>query len=148
LNKFDFPPIWLLLSLLVAWSLARFFPQTVINFVWQGKFALILLGIGLVLNALAFREMSRAKTTIIPHQDPNELVTSGIFSWTRNPIYLGDMFFLGAGIVWWGSISALPLFWLFARVIEKRFIKLEEAKMRAFFGVRFDEWCGKTRRWL
>ncbi len=56
--------------------------------------AALLFVAGLLLTVLAMTEMARAKTTIIPRKDPNALVTSGIFRFTRNPIYLGDLFFL------------------------------------------------------
>ncbi len=147
MKKIDYPPIWLAGYLAIAWALARFFPQTVYAIPYAGYIALLPLLAGIALMALAVIEMRRAKTTIIPRRDPNALVTSGIFAHTRNPIYLGDLLVLAAGIIWWGSISALPLLWLFPYVINRRFIDGEEDKMREFFGKSFDDWSAKTKRW-
>ena len=143
----DYPPVWLAGSLAVAWGLARFFPQTVYELPFKWLVALVLLLAGVVLMALAIKEMRRTKTTIVPREDPNALVTSGIFKRTRNPIYLGDLLILAAGIVWWGSVSAILLLWLFPFVINRRFIEGEEDKMREFFGAAFDVWSAKTKRW-
>ncbi len=143
----DYPPIWLAGFLAIAWGLARFFPHTVYLLPLRGWIALILLLAGLVLMALAVWEMTRAKTTIIPRHDPNALVTSGIFRRTRNPIYLGDLLVLAAGIIWWGSISSILLLWIFPMVINRRFIDGEEAKMQEFFGQSFVDWSDKTKRW-
>jgi len=148
MKRFDYPPIWLVGYLLAAWALAWFFPQTVVNIGLLVPLAVIFLIIGGVLNLLAVLAMGRAGTTVIPRRDPDALVTGGIFRFTRNPIYLGDMFFLAAGIFWWGSVSALPLLWLFKRLIERRFIDDEEIMMQKHFGDAFDKWAQKTKRWM
>ena len=46
------------------------------------------------------RTMSRHRTTILPHRGSAHLVTDGPFSFTRNPIYLGNtMLTLGIGLL-------------------------------------------------
>ncbi len=144
----DYPPVWLVGALAITWALVYFFPQTQISFAGQFLIAKVLFVAGLILMGLAVYEMTRAKTTIVPRHDPNALVTSGIFRFTRNPIYLGDMLVLIAGIFWWGSVSALPLLWIFKSIIENRFINGEEAKMTEYFGTSFEKWSAKTRRWI
>ncbi len=148
MKAIDYPPVWLVGFLVLTWGLTRLFPQTVGHMPLQGTIAGVLLVAGVVLMMLAVWEMARAKTTIIPRHDPNALVTGGIFRFTRNPIYLGDLLVLVAGIVWWGSVGALVLPWIFARVIEARFIEGEEEKMRTHFGSAFEKWSEKTRRWV
>jgi protein-S-isoprenylcysteine O-methyltransferase Ste14 len=147
MKRFDLPPVWLAGSLVVAWALAQFFPQTVFAVPFKGAIVLVLGLAGFGLMALAVYEMRRAKTTIIPHQDPTALVTSGIFKRTRNPIYLGDLLIVAAGVIWWGSVSSILLLWIFPFIINRRFIYGEEDKMRAFFGKPYDDWSEKTKRW-
>ncbi len=144
----DLPPFWLIFCLFVAWALARMLPGYTVDYAWMATGAAILLVVGIVLMGLAVFEMTRAKTTIIPRHEPNALVTSGIFRLTRNPIYLGDLLVLGAGILWWGPVLALPLLWLFPKIIVSRFITGEEGKMREYFGESFDKWAEVTRRWI
>ena len=98
--------------------------------------------------ALAALELRRAHTTIIPHQIPTSLVTSGIFRRTRNPIYLGDALILGAVVVWTGSLAAAILVPIFILIINRLFIAGEEANLAQKFGRDFQKWSSRTRRWL
>ena len=144
----DLPPVWLALFLLLAWVLAWLVPGLTIGFSWQGPLAVLLAFAGLVLMGLAVWEMVGRRTTVIPHREPQALVSSGVFRVSRNPIYLGDMLVLTAFIIWFGVILALPGIWLFKRVIETRFILGEEHRLQTAFGDDFANWAKVTRRWL
>lgn len=148
MKLFDIPPIWLALCIALAWVLARTFPGLTFGFAWQGVVALVLFFGGALLMGLAAWEMSRAKTTIIPHRQPDALVTSGVFRLSRNPIYLGDLLILSGAVVLWGAILAVPLIWAFKRLIEARFIRPEEERLEGAFGDGFTDWARMTRRWV
>ncbi|MFV2001437.1 MAG: isoprenylcysteine carboxylmethyltransferase family protein [Paracoccaceae bacterium] len=148
MKHLDVPPVWLLGSIVITWALARFFPQTVADIAFTDQAAWLLLAIAFTLMALALREMRRAKTTFVPREDPSALVTGGIFRLSRNPMYLAMEILLLAAILWTGSVAALPLLWIFPKVIVSRFIEDEENKMHEFFGAAFDAWAARTRRWL
>ena len=148
MKQLDLPPIWLAASLIIAWALSWLVPMLTIEFSGQWALALISFLSGAILMGLAALEMSRARTTIVPRQDPKALVTSGVFRLSRNPIYLGDWLVLMAAILWWGVWIALPLLWVFPRIIDSRFIGGEEAKMREHFDDNFEKWAAKTRRWI
>ena len=144
----DWPPVWLLLSMFVAWGLARYAPLLAFEFPGHREIGLGLIGLGVLMMTLAALEMMRARTTVVPRRDPNALVTTGLFRFTRNPIYLADWVILLGWIIYLGAPLALPLLWVFPKIIEKRFITGEEARMRDHFGEKFDEWAKKTRRWI
>ncbi len=148
MRKIDWPPVWLLGCMALTWVIAWLFPGLAIAVPGQVLVGLVLIGIGVMISILAVQEMARAKTTVIPRRDPNALVTSGIFRLTRNPIYLSDWIMLLGWIVLWGAVLALPLLWVFPRIITKRFIEGEEEKMRAHFGDQFEAWAKRTRRWI
>ena len=97
---------------------------------------------------LAVVEMTRMRTTVVPHMQASHLVTSGIFAHSRNPIYLGDCLVLAGFCLIWGAPAALILVPAFAAVILHRFIGPEEARLHARFGEAFREYCGRTRRWI
>ena len=146
----DLPPVWLAGFAALAWGLSRWRPLGLdlgglALWSWLGG-ALILAG--LILAVLAAREMARARTTIIPHRQPDALVTSGIFRVSRNPIYLGDVLILTGLILWWEAVIALPLVPLFAYVLTRRFIRPEEARLAAAFGPAFRTWRARVRRWI
>lgn len=141
------PPVWLIAMLFIAWWLGGLTPD--IGFGrWAGLGGMFLVAGGVVLMGLAVLEFNRAKTTIIPGQDPNALITSGIFRYSRNPIYLADTLLLAGLILWWDAVLALPLIVLFVWIIRRRFINPEEARLLAAFPTAFANYQDRTRRWL
>ena len=145
----DMPPVWLLGFCTLAWLQAAHlpyglgFPGPVFDLAGG-----LLVGGGLVLIVLAAWQFRRAKTTIIPGEVPARLVTDGIFSKSRNPIYLGDLLILAGLIVRWDAVLSLPLIPIFLWVIERRFVIPEENRMRREFRMEFARYCQATRRWI
>lgn len=139
----DLPPVWLLAALVAVWLS----PWT-LGWAWRFWLGLTLLGVAAFLTLAALREFSRARTTIIPHLDPKALITTGIFAWTRNPIYLADVLILLGLSLFWGKLLGLLLVLPFAWLLQKRFILGEEARLRAAFGDAFERYAANTRRWL
>ena len=149
LKWIDIPPVWLLGFAALAWMQAAYWPLGLgFGGVWADFAGGLLLGGGLVLIALAFAEFRRHRTTVLPHQEAERLITSGIFKRTRNPIYLGDALILAGLILRWDAVFSLPLLPIFVWVIEKRFIIPEENRLRRRFRADFARFCQKTRRWL
>lgn len=143
----DLPPLWLALFLGVVWLMAQALALSVFGALGDVLASgLVIFGLGLM--GLAVREMVAAKTTVIPHRAASQLVTTGVFRLSRNPIYLGDAALLLAAILWWDVPLALPLVPLFMLVIRERFIRDEEARLRATFNGTFEEWSSRVRRWL
>ena len=147
LRWLDWPPVWLAGFVGVAWVLAMpvLDGAAARGIFWAGVVVVL---VGAVLMALAALEMRRARTTIIPRHDPSALVTGGVFAWSRNPIYLGDLLILaGLSLIWqsWAGLALVPaLGW----VLSVRFILGEEARLRAAFGAEAEAWMARVRRWL
>jgi protein-S-isoprenylcysteine O-methyltransferase Ste14 len=76
------------------------------------------------------------------------LVTTGIFSHCRNPLYVGNILMLaGLGVASNSLIFmaiATPLFLFFYQAI----VMAEENFLRNKFGQGFDEYCSKVHRWI
>ena len=144
----DIPPVWLALFIAIAWGQSTYYPVLTLNSGLTQLLGGMLIGGGLVLMAMAVVEFRKWKTTIIPHQEANALITSGIFSKSRNPIYLADAMVLAGLILRWDAVLCLPLIPVFVWLIEKRFIVGEERRLRSKFGVAFHRYTEKTRRWV
>ena len=144
----DIPPVWLAAFVALAWVQATYWSMGLGFGDWVGLLGGLCVGGGIVLMALAFAEFRRHRTTIVPHMTPAKLIQSGIFSRTRNPIYLGDTLILTGLILYWNAILSLPLIPIFVWVIEKRFIIPEEDRMRRTFRADFARYERKVRRWL
>ncbi|WP_445811189.1 methyltransferase family protein [Yoonia sp.] len=145
----DIPPVWLLLALAISWQISVLQPQALaISHPVLDLLGGLLVGAGLVLMLLAVAEMRRRKTTVIPHLEADALVTTGVFSRSRNPIYLGDALVLAGLALRWDAPVALMLVPLFMSTLTQRFIIPEENRLRRKFRADFARYCEKTRRWL
>ena len=83
-----------------------------------------------------------------PTSDTNRLIKTGIFAYTRNPIYLAlvlfhfSMFLVFENVMY--LLSSLGLFiW-----INNYVIKVEEDYLKNKFGDEFVRYCGAVKRWL
>lgn len=113
-----------------------------------GAVGAAMLGAGLFLIAAALGLFKRARTRPEPWQAASTLVRSGVYSFTRNPMYLGMVvIYLGIGIALRSGSAlmlAVPLFFLLDRFVIRR----EEAYLRRRFGSSYDEYGARVRRWL
>lgn len=103
---------------------------------------------GLLLELSAARALTNAHTTTRPNQPPSALVTSGPFTQTRNPFYLGILILLAglaliASLDW--SIILLPLFWL---ALDRLVVPHEEQKLRDAFPAEWEGYSTTTPKWL
>ena len=145
----DIPPVWLAGFVALAYTVNKFDPWGLsLDHPITQLVSGILIGGGIILMVLAVYEMRRQKTTFVPHRDADRLVQSGIFSRSRNPIYLGDILVLVGVILWLDVPVALLLVPGFLWVIERRFVIPEENRLRRKFHADFARYCQKTRRWL
>jgi len=109
---------------------------------------LVMAGLLFVLaGGLAFR---RAKTTVNPLKpaSASALVTSGIYQYTRNPMYVSFALWLLA----WGLYLASPLVLLgvlgFVLYMNRFQIYPEERALGQLFGADFAAYRQRVRRWL
>lgn len=77
-----------------------------------------------------------------------DLVTTGLFSHCRNPLYLGNiLMLLGVGILSNSLIFTLIIMPLFL-LIYQAIVLAEENFLRSKFGPGFDEYCKNVNRWI
>lgn len=101
--------------------------------------ALIVAGVG------RFRS---AGTPPEPWREVTALVTTGVYRFTRNPMYLG-MAAIHIGIAFgMDSISALVLLAVVIIVIRTQVIAREEVYMARTFGATYSDYCKRVRRWF
>ena len=149
LKWIDLPPVWLIAMIALVWAQPQYLPLGLsFGGAWADFVGGILVGGGLILMVLAVHEMRKARTTIVPQLEATKLVQSGIFSRSRNPIYLGDVLVLAGLILRFDAVLALPLVPVFLWILEKRFVIPEENRLRRSFRADFARYCQKTRRWI
>ena len=89
INPMVHPPMIVLLFIVIAYFLGRFFPLASPVPMILRNIGLLLTFLGFLLGIGALLEFRKARTTLDPHGSTRQLVTSGIYRFTRNPIYLG-----------------------------------------------------------
>ncbi len=147
LRALDLPPVWLAGFGALAWAQSRFAPADGLPD-WVGTLGLGLVAVGMLLIAAAGLEFLRHRTTIVPYETPRDLIDTGIYRLTRNPIYLGDAAILAGAILLWGAWPSLILVPVFMAIIARRFIRWEEARLRETFGDRAAAYMRRVRRWI
>ncbi len=149
--RFPWPPVIYLSAIVIAAVLGIFYPLP-----WIGPpLSDLLFAIGWLLIAgfvfidlQAMRTLHRAGTAILPTRGADTLVTSGPFSFSRNPIYLGNSM-LTAGI---GLVAGNA--WFFASLVvacfltQKLAIEPEEKHLGLRFGKKYRDYQKRVRRWF
>ena len=92
----------------------------------------------------------RARTTVNPLKPETSaaLVSTGVYSFTRNPMYLGMALALFAWAVYLSSVWSLLGPVLFALYITRFQIVPEERVLDGLFGASFAAYKKRVRRWL
>ena len=108
----------------------------------------MLLIASVALIVISFKELQNNDTTYIPDGEPEQLVTTGPFSYSRNPIYLGMFGILVATAFLMQSMSALLIPVLFISIIQNTWIPHEETKLSEKFTDDWETYSAHTKRWL
>jgi protein-S-isoprenylcysteine O-methyltransferase Ste14 len=95
-------------------------------------------------------EFKRARTTINPFRPENTtaLVTSGVYRFTRNPMYVGLTLVVLGWAAFLGSVLALTGPVAFVLYISRFQIEPEEKVLLAKFGATYEEYKSRVRRWV
>jgi protein-S-isoprenylcysteine O-methyltransferase Ste14 len=108
----------------------------------------VLLGATIAISGvLSFR---RARTTVNPLKPDtsSSLVRSGVYTLTRNPMYLGMLMLLLAWGIYLSNALALLFVPLFLVYMNRFQIEPEERALTARFGQEFVAYTRQVRRWL
>jgi protein-S-isoprenylcysteine O-methyltransferase Ste14 len=141
------PPIFLLAAVLLQWLLRHRIPLVVIGspaLRWVG-YALLAASFGLAIPSV---RLFLRRTTLAPHKVPAELVVTGPYRLSRNPMYLSLTVLLFGTAALYGGLTGFLVPLLFAAVVTKVFIAPEEASMSTRFGDSYREYAARVRRWL
>lgn len=98
----------------------------------------------------AFVAFRRAHTTINPMHPERAaaLVTHGIYRFTRNPMYLSLVLLLLAYAIRFDAVGALGGPVVFAAYVTRFQVLPEERALEAKFGMQYEDYCRRVRRWF
>ena len=144
------PPIIAIICAFLMWWLAPSTPTFELNPIIQYSLITLFIGLGLIFDFSALYVFRKAKTTINPMapERASALVINGIYRFSRNPMYVGLLFFLFAWAVFLQSIASMGILIVFVIMITYLQIKPEETVLEKHFGDTFTEYKKRVRRWL
>jgi len=142
------PPVLLIIHLGAAFLLNWLLPLPIAfpNILVSVGYLLILVGIGLATGAAG--RFMKEQTTLDPHGSVTEIVTSGPYRFSRNPIYLGFVCLLIGFPFIFRSYSGLILSPVLMVSLHQLVIKHEEAYLEKKFGDIYTSYKSRVRRWL
>jgi protein-S-isoprenylcysteine O-methyltransferase Ste14 len=142
------PPIVTATFGLIIYFSKSFSP--VYSFENSNMISVIFLLFGLGIFSAAVQSFKKHKTTINPlsPDKASSLVNSGIFSYSRNPMYLGMLLILLAVSFKFNISGGLFISFLFKIYITRFQIIPEEKAMAKLFGEEFITYKNQTRRWI
>lgn len=144
------PPVALIFLFAILMWLASAYSLLFIQMPWRSAIALLFctLGLGISLaGVLAFRQ---SKTTVNPltPEATTAIVTSGIYRFSRNPMYLGLLFALLGWAVYLSHVLAFALLPPFVMYMNRFQIEPEERALAEKFPLEFTAYIRSVRRWL
>jgi protein-S-isoprenylcysteine O-methyltransferase Ste14 len=134
----------------LGWAAARALPALTLKIPAQPWVIVTLLVAGLSFSLGGVILFRRARTTVSPltPDAATTLVMSGFYRITRNPMYLGFLFFLLAEIAWLANPAACVIAPLFVVYLNRFQIEPEERALRHRFGQTYNSYAAHVRRWI
>jgi protein-S-isoprenylcysteine O-methyltransferase Ste14 len=144
------PPLVALLTGALIWLASRSVPVAGFDFPARTVIAMFCAAMGLCVAVSGVLTFRRAGTTVNPMKPDKatSLVASGVFSHTRNPMYLGLLLALTGWAVFLSNAVAFLLLPAFVFYINRFQIMPEERALASLFGKTFMDYQLRVRRWL
>lgn len=144
--------LWAYEAAAFSWPRSTHVARGVLGAVLLDGVAIKLIGVlivlaGLMIFALALWSFADSWRIGIDRNAPGALVTSGIFAWTRNPIYVAlDLIFSGTFLLQGRTIFLLLALALAALLHYQ--VRREEAYLTSAYGDTYREYCTRVGRYV
>lgn len=144
------PPLVAALFAFAMWAISFVVPTVEMNTAVRLILSVAAVAVGLFFCIAGVVSFRKAKTTVNPFkpETTTTLVSSGIYAISRNPMYVGFVFFLLAWVMYlsspWVGIGVVG----FVFYMNQFQIEAEERALKDIFGPEFSRYQAKVRRWL
>lgn len=144
------PPLALLLVFASGMVVVAYAVPAAITVPWRVALAIALALAGALVALAGVVAFRKHRTTVNPFtpEQSSSLVSTGIYRFSRNPMYLGFLLALaglGALLANWASALLIPVFVAYMNRFQ---IQPEERALRQRFGQAFATYSATVRRWL
>lgn len=145
------PPLWFAAAFFAGWGVQLLAPLTMHSHaiaVSSRAAGLGLLALGVLLGLSCLGMFLLARTTFIPFGNASSLVTGGPYRFTRNPMYVSLVlaYLGGVGLL----VQPWPLLFLPVPILilDRIVIPFEERRLLKAFGLAYEAYRAKVRRWI
>ncbi len=144
------PALVLLIFIAIMWIIASHITYFTLVSGLHPALPLILTMTGIIFILLSSIPFLRNKTTLNPMKPEltSVLIKTGLYQYSRNPIYLGFVIILLGWGFYLRNILAMLLIAGFVFYMNRFQIEPEEKSLRKAFGIQFEEYERKVPRWL
>jgi protein-S-isoprenylcysteine O-methyltransferase Ste14 len=145
------PPLaFVLFIALLMWLVSWTVPQLGFDFPGRVLIAVAVALAGIIIAVLGVASFRQAKTTINPMKPESSsfLVVSGVYGFTRNPMYLGVLLILAGWAVFLSNLLAFLLLPAYVIYMNRFQIEPEERALGSKFPEKFAVYERRVRRWL
>jgi len=144
------PPIQVAIFALLMWFINKASGIKHLNFSQQENMSwcIFLIGVSIVATAVYAFKKSNTTTNPLHPEKTSKLVITGIYKYTRNPMYLGMLFVLLTYAIRLGNLYSFIVLPLYVWYITTFQIKPEEEALKKLFGEEFSNYTKSVRRWI
>jgi protein-S-isoprenylcysteine O-methyltransferase Ste14 len=142
------PPRIAILLLVIAAAFHWLTPVRAFNLFSSATLSLGLASTGFVVMIVAWRQFKARAVAICPTATTERLITDGVYSFTRNPMYLGIALMLSGTAAWFGTLPFYAAALGFFVIMDRWFRRYEEEKLAAAFGREYIEYKSNVRPWI
>ena len=146
-NKIPPPIVTLFFGLCIYFS-QEYFPKSNLEFMTILSYVFYFSGFSILILAVSLFKKQNTTVNPIKIENASSLVTSGIFEYSRNPMYLGMALILFGFAIMFNVIGGTLFTFLFTIYITKFQIRPEEEVMERLFREDFLRYKQNVRMWL
>ncbi len=104
--------------------------------------------ISILLIIWSLATLKNAGTTALPHRATKQLVTTGPYRFSRNPVYLAFLLLTLASALTAGNLWILLSLPVVMALLTAHAVGPEEKHLQEVFDKHYDDYCRTVRRWL
>ena len=143
------PPALVLVMALLMWLISLAAPMFHFDVPAHKSLAVVLVAAGFFTGLSGVVTFRRAKTTTDPTRPhASTLVTWGVYTISRNPMYLGGLIMLFGWTLFLSNLLPFVFLPVYVLYINRFQIAPEERALTSLFGEAFTTYRGRVRRWL
>lgn len=142
------PPLIYLTGLVVGIILDRINPLPFLQENLTLPLGASLIVISIILVATAFSAFKKAKTNIDPRKPTTSIINTGLYRFTRNPIYLSMTLLILGIAIWVNTLWILVMLVPVLLVMQFGVVTREETYLTKKFGEEHLRYKSRVRRWI